>query len=194
MILERDEAILSHVAPFSADKTWAPPKRAVEMLFQSADSPPVVSADQAEHQMRDDDIVGGVIHKGVTRAYPLWVIDYYHCVNDLFEGDRVCVASCERCGTVGAWMATIEERQPLTFHVYGVYNCVLLQRDLETNSLWLHHSGLCLEGTHQGRLLPQLVTWYTTWRRWREWHPGTQVVLPPANPMHRVTQGQCRLK
>src|SRR5436190_22900150 len=70
------------------------------------DQPAFAAATEAGH-MRPDDYVIGVINGGEARAYPLWIIDNYHIVNDRFGADRVVVASCERCQSGSAFLAEV---------------------------------------------------------------------------------------
>ncbi|HEV8421388.1 MAG TPA: DUF3179 domain-containing (seleno)protein, partial [Actinomycetota bacterium] len=68
------------------------------------DDPELVSGARAEH-MRDDDYVVGLVFRGSARAYPLWIIDNYHVINDCFGDQRVVVTSCERCQSGSAFRA-----------------------------------------------------------------------------------------
>lgn len=54
---------------------------------------PVPVTGNAASFMRDDDYVIGFTMGKVARAYPLWIIDYYHVVNDRLEGTPVVVFS-----------------------------------------------------------------------------------------------------
>ena len=37
--------------------------------------------------MLESDHVVGIYHKGKARAYPSFIMDYYHHLNDIIEGD-----------------------------------------------------------------------------------------------------------
>ena len=39
------------------------------------------------------DYVIGLVFRGRARAYPLWVVDNYHVINDRVDGERIVVAS-----------------------------------------------------------------------------------------------------
>src|SRR5438046_8575994 len=71
------------------------PRRMGEAI-SGVDGAEMVGGSVARH-MRSDDYVIGLTHGGVSRAYPLWVIDNYHVVNDRVGPDRLVVTSCERC-------------------------------------------------------------------------------------------------
>lgn len=56
------------------------------------DAPSAVAAAAADH-MRDDDYVIGARLGSEARAYPFWIIDYYHVVNDRIQGEPIAVFS-----------------------------------------------------------------------------------------------------
>ena len=41
--------------------------------------------------MRDDEMVIGVVHNGIARAYSAWYLDRHEIVNDVVGGDPVAV-------------------------------------------------------------------------------------------------------
>jgi hypothetical protein len=88
-VVERNPAIQKHIPEIQRDKWWTPPPQAGKLFEHPLDTPPAVSASEAEDEMRDDDYVIATVHKGIARAYPTWVIDYYHTVNDVIEGDQL---------------------------------------------------------------------------------------------------------
>lgn len=53
-------------------------------ILPSLSTPVFAAADHAGH-VRDRDDVLGVTFQGVNRAYPTWIMDNYHIVNDLFH-------------------------------------------------------------------------------------------------------------
>jgi hypothetical protein len=69
------------------EKIWIPPGEGIK-LFETIDNPKFCSADQAAH-MREDDHVVGVVYEGEIKAYPLWIADYYHSVNDMYGKNPV---------------------------------------------------------------------------------------------------------
>jgi len=44
------------------------------------------SADEATHMLDDDPIVG-IEHEGEAKAYPFFILDYYHQLNDEIGGE-----------------------------------------------------------------------------------------------------------
>ena len=43
--------------------------------------------------MRENDYVIGIDYRGITRAYPLWIVDYYHTIRDRVEEEPFVVFS-----------------------------------------------------------------------------------------------------
>ncbi|TMK86003.1 MAG: DUF3179 domain-containing protein [Actinobacteria bacterium] len=149
------------------------------------DDPPMVGATEAQH-MRPDDYVIGLVVGGSARAYPLWIVDYYHVVNDRAGPERFIVASCERCQSGSAFLAQPpgnREREPL-FRTVGFVNAVLLLKDLRGGSHWNHHDGAGLDRAAVGRLLPWIPAYHMEWADWADLHPDTLVMAPLEDPDH----------
>ena len=49
-------------------------------------------------------------------------------------------------------------------------------QDKESNSLWSHITGICLEGEHKGAELEQMPSVQTTWAKWSADHPNSRVL------------------
>ncbi len=137
--------------------------------------------------MRDDDYVIGLVHGNEARAYPLWIIDYYHVVNDIVAGDPVIVASCERCQTGAAFLARLDGVR-VRLYAAGMYNATLMLREpgrldgTEDPGAWIHYEGVCVHGARRGSALSMIPTFHTTWASWCRDHPDTLVLAPPDDP------------
>ena len=57
-----------------------------DKYFYPLTDPQSVPALEATH-MRDGDHVVGIYHHGEARAYPTFIMDYYHHLNDIIEGE-----------------------------------------------------------------------------------------------------------
>lgn len=69
------------------------------------------------------------------------------------------------------------ENRTLTFIVSGkLWRNSLVMQDKETNSLWSHITGECLEGELLGVVLEQIPSVQTTWAQWQAAHPGSRVL------------------
>lgn len=157
-------------------------------LIAAWDRSQFVPASDATH-MRDDDYVVGLEHKDHFCAYPLWITDNYHIINDRIAGDPVLFATCERCQSGSAFVPTLDG-QSARFSAMGMYNASLTMIDRKRNkgdkhSLWLHYEGIAIDGPAKGQFLEQIPTYHMTWRAWKTAHPETDVMLPPDDPHHR---------
>ena len=149
------------------------------------DDPAIVAAASADH-MRTDDYVIGLVFRGRARAYPLWIVDNYHVVNDRVAGERILVASCERCQSGSAFVPDVPgdpEREPL-FRSVGFLNATLVLKDLRSASHWLHYDGLGLDRRAAGRRLPWIPTYHMEWGDWLALHPDSEVMVPPDDVTH----------
>lgn len=160
----------------------------VGKLIACWDRPQFVQATDATH-MRDDDYVVGLVYKGHARAYPLWVTDNYHMINDRIAGDAILFSTCERCQSGSAFISKINDEE-VKFSAMGMYNASLTmvnrkRSKKEQHSLWLHYEGVAIAGPEQGQFLEQLPSFHMTWEEWKKAHPNTDVMLAPDDPHHR---------
>lgn len=147
------------------------------------DDPVYVPAAKASF-MRPDDYIIGIDHGGTRKAYSLWILDYYHIVNDATDAEPFVLFSCDRCQTGDAWLARLGDLK-LSFHFGGIHNCTLVGQDLQTSSKWLIADGVSIYGSLWGELLKRLLTYHTTYGEWIETYPDTLVLAPPEDPAHR---------
>ena len=135
--------------------------------------------------MRGDDYVVGLVVEGKARAYPLWITDNYHVINDVLHGVPIVFTTCERCQSGAAYWAE-RNGQRVKFAACGMSNASLVMTDrVENTSIWLHYEGVCIGGERMGEFLTQIPTFHTTWNSWREWHPESDVMLAPVDRHHR---------
>ena len=140
---------------------------------------------EAAHHMRVDDYVVGLVVGGKARAYPLWITDNYHVINDHLQGVPIVFTTCERCQSGAAYLAE-RDGQRVKFAACGMSNASLIMTDrVENASIWLHYEGVCIAGERVGEFLTQDPTFHTTWDCWREWHPESDVMLAPVDRHHR---------
>jgi hypothetical protein len=160
----------------------------VGRLIASWDRPKFIPASDSSH-MRNDDYVVGVEHKGHFRAYPLWITDNYHMINDDIAGDPILFSTCERCQSGSAFLSRIDG-QAVKFSAMGMYNASLTmvnrrRSTSEQRSLWLHYEGVAIDGPQKGKFLEQIPTYHMTWRQWLSIHPETDVMVVPDDRHHR---------
>lgn len=162
--------------------------RCVGKLIAAWDRPEVVAAAVARH-MRADDYVVGMEYKGRYRAYPIWITDNYHMINDELEGEPILFSTCERCQSGSAFIAKLDGKTA-RFSAQGMYNAALTMvnrrgRPDAESSLWLHYEGVGIDGPRLGHFLEQIPTFHMTWLEWKTAHPNSDVMLPPDDEHHR---------
>lgn len=149
------------------------------------DDPEMVNVAAASH-MRSDDYVVGLVFSGTARAYPLWIIDNYHVINDRVGGERFFVTSCERCQSGAAFRSDVpgnDDRDAL-FRSVAFQNATLLLKDLRSGGHWIHYEGVGLDRRVAGVHLPWIPTYHMEWADWVTLHPDSLVMAPPADPTH----------
>lgn len=157
-------------------------------LIAAWDRPQFISMEGATH-IRDDDYVVGFEYKGHFRAYPLWITDNYHIINDRLAGDPILFTTCERCQSGSAFLSKLDGHST-RFSAMGMYNASLTMINRKRNkedhhSLWLHYEGVAIDGPKKGHFLEQIPTYHMTWKRWYTAYPETDVMLVPNDPHHR---------
>jgi len=141
----------------------------------SIDKPRFVKPADA-HFLQADDRVLGISHNGVSKAYPIAILNWHEIVNDGFAGEPVVVSFCPLCGTGMAYLATVDD-QVLDFGVSGLlYNSDMLLYDRQTQSLWSQLRRQAVSGPMKGVKLQVLPTEHTQWADWNQRHPKTQVL------------------
>ena len=142
-------------------------------------NPKLLTAEQATY-MTPDNLVFGVNINGDARAYPLRILDWHEMFNDVIGGVPVSLAYCTLCGSGILYETAIEGYpHPLVFGSSGfLYRSNKLMYDTYTHSLWNQFTGKPVVGPLVGsgislKVRPVVIT---TWERWREENPGTNVI------------------
>lgn len=145
----------------------------------SLDNPTHVSVAQA-HYLLDDDLVFGVEIAGDARAYPLRIMGWHEMFNEVIGGVPLALAYCTLCGAGILFETQVEGRpEPFVFGSSGLlYRSNKLMFDRETDSLWNQFTGEPVVGplVDSGITLKIRPVAITSWKRWRESHPGTKVL------------------
>ncbi|MDQ6979703.1 MAG: DUF3179 domain-containing protein [Mariprofundaceae bacterium] len=139
------------------------------------DNPVFLAADD-DNFLEPDDRVLGLSLNGVTRAYPIKILNHHELVNDMFNGKPVLISFCPLCGT-GVAFDTMVRGQRLMFAVSGLlYNNDVLMYDRKTDSLWSQIQNRAVTGSFKGELLITIPLEHTRWVDWKQQHPKTQVL------------------
>jgi hypothetical protein len=144
----------------------------------SIDSPVFESKQQAESWLEDEDLIFGVNHGGVTKAYPQRILNWHEIVNDRFGKDPVAVTFCPLCGTAVSFIRKVNGNET-EFGVSGkLYNSDLIMYDRNEENYWQQATGEAIVGPASGRdeFLEPVSTITTTWGKWKSKHPDTKVL------------------
>jgi hypothetical protein len=126
--------------------------------------------------LQEDERVLGIRRHGITRAYPVAILNWHEIVNDVFAGEPVAVTWCPLCGTGIAYLARAGDRE-LTFGVSGLlYNSDMLLYDRQTRSLWSQIMRQAVSGPMKGAQLEAIPVEHTRWSEWRRRYPDTLVL------------------
>ena len=149
-----------------------PPKDGIPPI----DDPVYVTAGEVDF-LDDADVVFGVSHEGVARAYPQLVLVWHEIVNDQFPDGPLTVTYCPLTGSTVAFRGTSPDGEPLTFGTSGnLVNSNLLMYDRQTDSNWPQILATAINGPAEGAVLSEIPVAWTTWGRWREVFPDSEVL------------------
>ena len=130
----------------------------------------------AARNVRPDDRVLGLAHRGIARAYPIDIMNWHEIVNDRYGDEPVVVTYCPLCGSGMAFSANVSGMET-DFGVSGLlYNSDVLLYDRQTESLWSQMMSQAISGPMKGTRLTMLPLVHTTWSEWRAEHPDTHVL------------------
>jgi hypothetical protein len=156
--------------PVKEIKSGGPPKDGIPAI----DNPKFLRAEEASI---DDEIrIIGVFQNGIAKAYPIPILNYHEIVNDHFNDLPVVITYCPLCGSGITFEARVNNKNK-TFGVSGLlYNSDVLLYDRQTESLWSQLKYEAITGALKGENLKILNTANTTWKAWKNKHPGTLVL------------------
>ena len=139
------------------------------------DNPRFVSATDAQH-MQPQDRVLGITLNGMSKAYPIGILNWHEIVNDDIQGQQFAITYCPLCGTGVAFDAEVNDQQ-LDFGVSGLlYNSDVLLYDRQTESLWSQIMSTAVTGEFKGAKLKRLPIEHTSWADWKQQYPKTLVL------------------
>ena len=136
-------------------------------------NPKMLRAEQADY-LDDDNVVFGIEVGGDARAYPKRILAWHEMFTDTVGGVEVAGVYCTLCGTVILYDVDGHDLGTSGF----LYRSNKLMYDRATQSLWNTLTGEPVIGplAEQGIALDHRSVVTTTWGKWRELHPDTQVL------------------
>ncbi|MEE8057026.1 MAG: DUF3179 domain-containing protein [Pseudomonadales bacterium] len=163
-----DFQIRDPLIPAEQIRHGGPPRDGIPSL----DNPSFIKA-LKNRLLKDNDRILGLTYQGVSKAYPVRILDHHELVNDLFNGYPVLISYCPLCGTGMAFDAKVNGHS-LEFGVSGLlYNSDVLMYDRSTESLWSQILQTAISGKMKGQRLNMLPLEHTSWGDWRQRHPNT---------------------
>ena len=143
-----------------------PPKDGIPALVE----PKFVAAHDATYLQPEDRIIG-VVRNGMTKAYPLRILNWHEAVNDTIGTTAAVVTYCPLTGSAVVYARTVN-RQILSFGISGrLYQSNVLLYDHQTESLWSQLKEEAVTGPQTGTRLRVLPSITTTWNAWRRCTP-----------------------
>lgn len=141
-----------------------PPKDGIP----SIDNPKYVNAIVA--QLKDDDIVAGLVRGNMAYAYPQRILYWHEIVNDEIDGEKISVTYCPLTGSFIGF-------KNMNLGVSGkLYNSNLVMYDRATDSNIPQILATAIDGPIKGDSLEQIPIVVTTWAKWKAVHPNSQVL------------------
>ena len=138
----------------------------------SIGNPKFISAAAADGWLTPGHPVFGVVRNGDAKAYPQRILVWHEIVNDRIGGDSVAVTYCPLTGTAQGF-----ERGDATFGVSGqLVNSNLVMYDRQTDTYWPQMLAVGITGPHEGDQLVEFNVTWTSWERWRDAYPETEVL------------------
>jgi hypothetical protein len=140
-------------------------------------TPPVVRA--ADADLKDDEPIIGIEVNGRYRAYREAAMSGMtaHVVNDLIGDVPVSVTYCDRANCARAFTDSQRDK-PLDLSTGGMVDGNLALR-LGEAWIWQPTGETLFDDGSKKRPLLDFPIVRTTWKRWRELHPQTEVYLGP---------------
>lgn len=165
----------------NADTTWLIPTEFVADGgpgidgIPSLDYPFFISADEATY-MEDHELISGIKHGDVIRAYPHKILDWHEVVNDKYGDNYAVLSYCPLTGTTLGWNVP-DNGVDNSYGVSGLlYNSNLLLYDRATGSLWAQMLSQSVFGNRVSEMADNFQVIETTWGVWRTMYPQTQVL------------------
>ena len=148
----------------------------------SIDEPRFVTPEVADAWLTDEALVIGFQYDGITRAYPVGILNFHEIVNDTFNGTRVSITFCPLCNSSVAFLAPEIDGEFTTFGTSGrLYLSDLVMYDRATATFWSQLEGRPIVGPLLGVIdsLQRLPIDIMPYGPWKQAHPDTEVLARP---------------
>lgn len=164
--------VTRHTISLNKIQSGGPPRNGIPAL----DDPAFVGAAEADRILKPKDMILGAEFSGVSKAYPVRILNWHEVVNDDVGDQPVVISWCPLCGSALVYNPRVNGHR----YVFGVsgllYHENLLLFDQETESLWSQLRGQAVAGPLAGADLRLLPASMATWQSWKAEHPQTLVL------------------
>lgn len=149
-----------------------------EKMFEEPQD--VVFAKATGNKVPLSDIVIGVVHNGVAKAYPVIYLGYHHKIQDNVNGLPIMVTYCTMCRTGRVFNPVLNGKRE-AFRLVGArhYNAII--EDASTKTWWYQATGLAAVGPKKGQQLEELPYQQATLSNWLRRYPTSLVLQPDAH-------------
>lgn len=127
-------------------------------------------------RLRKKELVLGLEHEAVSRAYPYLRLGERAVINDDVGGRPVLVVYDREAQMAVAFDRRVGDRL-LSFEATNTRGFPFLLRDRETGSAW-DLTGLAVRGVLAGTRIEPVATYSAMWFAWATFHQGTQIYWP----------------
>ncbi len=144
--------------------------------FKSLTNPATSPAAEASFLEPGSRVVGVTV-EGVSRAYPINVLNWHELINDRLGKTDLVITYCSLCDSV----TVLDRRLAGKTYEFGIsgliYQSNMLIYDRTDQALWSQLTSTAISGPLAGRPLRHIDGWeLTTFGAWRAAHPGSTVV------------------
>jgi len=148
--------------PLEFVKDGGPPRDGIP----SIDDPEFMNISDVNF-LKEEDRILGVYFNGISKVYPVQILNFHEIVNDEFDGHPVVITFCPLCGSGLAFDALVDGKKR-TFGVSGLlYNSDVLLYDRQSETLWSQILSEGVAGQLVGKKLDIIQTYNTSWKNWK---------------------------
>ena len=148
-----------------------PPRDGIPAL----DSPKFVPTSAVDFLSADDRLLTLNLN-GVSKAYPIKILNWHEIVNDQLGGQAVAVTWCPLCGS-GVVFDALVAGERRSFGVSGLlYQSDVLLYDRQSESLFSQLAAEAVSGALVGTRLKTVSVGYSQWEAWRQRYPDGLVL------------------
>lgn len=125
-------------------------------------------------------LVIGVVHNGIAKAYPVVYLGYHHKIQDDVGNLPVMITYCTMCRTGRVYSPMVDGKRQ-SFRLVGArhYNAII--EDQTTKTWWYQATGIAAAGKLKGKRLKELPYEQVTLESWLSRYPASMILQPDQN-------------